>query len=152
MSLWKRPVFLVFFELPPGDVCPREKTSEEPSGDVCPRGGNPRDGRSGIFSRKKGWPSEVCKGPNLRKGSSCVFDQLNVGPSWSKISRGCAARYYTQTPVENFQESCLIVIGRLVRRSRKRAFSRESVEVRVLGRGIITPSVLFFLRYYEAIS
>ena len=40
-----RPFFLVFLGLPPGDVCPREKTSEEPSGDVCPRGGNPCDGR-----------------------------------------------------------------------------------------------------------
>ena len=62
MSLWKRPVFLVFFELPPGDVCPREKTSEEPSGDVCPRGGNPRDGRSGIFPERGVGRAEFVKG------------------------------------------------------------------------------------------
>ena len=88
MSLWKRPVFLVFFELPPGDVCPREKTSEEPSGDVCPRGGNPRDGRSGIFSRKRGWPSEVCKGPSLRPGFSCIFDWQMFVPADQKFVEG----------------------------------------------------------------
>ena len=42
----------MFLGLPPGDVCPREKTSEEPSGDVCPRGGNPRDGRTEVFKKK----------------------------------------------------------------------------------------------------
>ena len=48
------PFFLVFLGLPPGDVCPREKTSEEPSGDVCPRGGDPRDGRRTEVFKKKG--------------------------------------------------------------------------------------------------
>ena len=38
-----RPFFW-FLELPPGDVCPREKTSEEPSGGESPRGGNLRVG------------------------------------------------------------------------------------------------------------
>ena len=59
---WKLPVFLVFLELPPGDVCPREKTSEEPSGDVCPKGGNPRDGRSGIFLERGVGRAKYVKG------------------------------------------------------------------------------------------
>ena len=41
----------MFLGLPPGDVCLREKTSEEPSGDVCPRGGNPRDKRTEVFEK-----------------------------------------------------------------------------------------------------
>ena len=54
--------FFWFLELPPGDVCPREKTSEEPPGDVCPRGGNPRDGRSGIFPERGVGRAKYVKG------------------------------------------------------------------------------------------
>ena len=52
----------MLLKLPPGDVCPREKTSEEPSGDVCPRGGNPREGRSGIFLERGVGRTESVKG------------------------------------------------------------------------------------------
>ena len=51
-------------------------------------GGNPRDGRSGIFSRKRGWPSEVCKGPSLRPGFSCIFDWQMFVPADQKFVEG----------------------------------------------------------------
>ena len=89
-------------ELPPGDVCPREKTSEEPSGDVCPRGGNPRDGRSGVFIERTISRAKLVKS---LKDSSCIFDWLSVFLANRKFVEGAPCTI-TQTPVKNFLESC----------------------------------------------
>ena len=52
----------MFLELPPGDVCPREKTSEEPSGDESPRGGIYVTGKKGPSDDQR---NEVSKEPIL---------------------------------------------------------------------------------------
>ena len=63
--------FSWFLELPPGDVCPREKTSEEPSGDKSWRGGIYVEERKDRLTTLRHQSIKVCKESQQSDGFLC---------------------------------------------------------------------------------